>query len=91
METLYHEDANKRTHSFLSIRYQEKGKLGANAMKRVAAGAHLPTHWQLEPAKRPDDRAEYCLDVPPDKDSKVEFQMSFAYRLEKGSYYTFWN
>ena len=34
---------------------EEKRKLGANAMKRVAAGAHLP-------AKRPDDRADYCLD-----------------------------
>ena len=40
----------------------EKGKLGANAMKRVAAGAHLPTPWLFEPAKRPDDRADYCLD-----------------------------
>ena len=31
-------------------------------MKRVAAGAHLPTPWLSEPAKRPDDRADYCLD-----------------------------
>ena len=31
-------------------------------MKRVAAGAHLPTPWLFEPAKRPDDRADYCLD-----------------------------
>ena len=38
-----------------------KGKLGANAMKRVAAGAHLPTPWLFEHAKRPDDR-DYCLD-----------------------------
>ena len=29
-------------------------------MKRVAAGAHLPTPWLFEPAKRPD-RADYCL------------------------------
>ena len=36
-------------------------KLGAYAMKRVAAGAHLPTPWFFEPAKRPDDRADYCL------------------------------
>ena len=28
----------------------KKGKLGANAMKRVAAGAHLPTPWLFEPA-----------------------------------------
>ena len=30
-------------------------------MKRVAAGAHLPTPWLFEPAKRPDDRADYYL------------------------------
>ena len=29
--------------------------LGANAMKRVAAGAHLPTPWLFEPAKRPNE------------------------------------
>ena len=38
-----------------------KGKLGAYAMERVAAGAHLPDSWLFEPAKRPDDRADYCL------------------------------
>ena len=31
-------------------------------MKRVTAGAHLPTPWLFEPAKRPDNRADYCLD-----------------------------
>ena len=31
------------------------------AMKRVAAGAHLPTPWHFEPAEREDDRADYCL------------------------------
>ena len=35
-------------------------KVVAYAMKRVAAGAHLPTPWLFEPAKRPDDRADYC-------------------------------
>ena len=30
-------------------------------MKRVAAGAHLLTPWLLEPAKRSDDKADYCL------------------------------
>ena len=30
-------------------------------MKRVAAGAHFPTSWLFEPAKRPDERADYCL------------------------------
>ena len=39
-----------------------KGKLGANAMKRVAAGAHLPTPWLFEPAKCLDNTADYCLD-----------------------------
>ena len=37
------------------------GKLEANAMKRGAAGAHLPTPWLFEPAKCPDDRADYYL------------------------------
>ena len=37
----------------------KKRKVGANAMKRVAAGAHLPTPWLFAPAKRPDDRAEF--------------------------------
>ena len=44
------------------IEKEGKGKLGTYAMKRVAAGAHLPTPWLFEPAKRPDDRADYCLD-----------------------------
>ena len=39
----------------------EKENLAAYAMKRVAAGAHLPTPWLFEPAKRPDDKADYCL------------------------------
>ena len=39
----------------------KKEKLGVNAMKRVAAGAHFPTPWLFEPAERPDDRADYCL------------------------------
>ena len=39
-----------------------KGKLGTYVMKRVPAGAHLPTPWLFEPAKRPDDRADCCLD-----------------------------
>ena len=38
-----------------------KRKLGAYAMKRVAPGAHLPTPWLFEPAKRPGDRADYWL------------------------------
>ena len=39
-----------------------KGKMGAYAMKRVAAGAHLPTPWLFVAAKRPDDKADCCLD-----------------------------
>ena len=41
---------------------RKEGKLGTNAMKRVAAVAHLPTPWLFELAKHPDDRADYCLD-----------------------------
>ena len=37
-------------------------RLAAYAVKRVTAGAHLPTPWLFEPVKRPDDRADYCLD-----------------------------
>ena len=48
------------THS-LHIVIGKKGKLGANAMKRVAAGADLPTPWLFEPAKSPDDKTDYCL------------------------------
>ena len=40
---------------------QRKGKLGVYAINRVAAGAHLPTSWFFGPAKRPEDRADYCL------------------------------
>ena len=39
-----------------------KGTLGANAMKRVAACAYLPTPWLSEPPKTPDDSADYSLD-----------------------------
>ena len=39
----------------------KKEKLGAYAIKRVAAGAHLPIPWLFESAKRPYDRADYCL------------------------------
>ena len=36
-------------------------KFGTYTMKRVAAGALLPTPWLFDPAKRSDDRADYCL------------------------------
>ena len=35
---------------------RKKVRLGEHATERVAAGAHLPTPWLFEPAKRPDDR-----------------------------------
>ena len=35
-------------------------KVGVYAKKGVAAGAHLPTTWHFEPAKRADDRTGYC-------------------------------
>ena len=38
----------------------KNAKLGANAVKRVAAGAHFPSPWLFVPPKRPDDRADYC-------------------------------
>ena len=38
-----------------------KKKVGAYVMKRVAAGAHLPTPWLFVPAKRSDDIADYYL------------------------------
>ena len=47
----------------------EKGNLGSYAMKLVAAGAHIPTPWLFEPAKCPDDRADYCLGEK--NDSKI--------------------
>ena len=47
--------------AFPTIR-NKKEKLEAHAIKRVAAGAHLPTPRLSEPAKRPDDRTDYCLD-----------------------------
>ena len=38
---------------------KEKRKVGVHAMKRVAAGAHLPTPWLFDSAKRPYDRADF--------------------------------
>ena len=33
-------------------------------MKRVVAGAHLPTQWLFEPkTERPDNRADYLLPI----------------------------
>ena len=40
---------------------KEKRKLAAYAMERVAVPLHVATLWLFEPAKRPDDRADYCL------------------------------
>ena len=42
----------------MALPVTKKRKVGVNAMKRV----HLPTPWLFEPAERPDDRTDYCLD-----------------------------
>ena len=44
-------------------------------MKRVAAGAHLPTSWLFEPAKLPNYRAHYRLDCSflPSASTKYSF------------------
>ena len=49
-------------------------------MKRIAAGAHLPT-WRFEPAKRPEDRADYGLDcsfLPQWKHSVLVFTLEWS-------------
>ena len=43
-------------------------------MERVAAGAHLPTLWLFEPAKRPDDKADYCLNMDESSRRKIDEQ-----------------
>ena len=60
--------------------YRKKGYFGANAMKRVDAGAHFPTPWVFEPAKCPDDRADYCL-CRPGKMSQISVLMFFVQAL----------
>ena len=40
---------------------EKEGKLGAFAMKRVAAGVFLLTPWLFKTAERPDDKIDYCL------------------------------
>ena len=57
-DTLNADENNRRMRVNRAMYYWrigKKGKLGANAMKRVAADAHLLSLF--EPAKRPDDRA----------------------------------
>ena len=56
-------------------------------MKRVAAGAHLPTPWLFEPAKRPDDRADCCLDCtffPQCKHQVLVFTLEWTGARPKG-------
>ena len=50
-------------------------------MKRVAAGAHLLTPWLFEPAKRPDDRADYSLDCSLNL-VLTEFSVSWTVKTE---------
>ena len=42
---------------------ERKWKFGANSIKRVAAGADLPTPWLFELAELPEKWADYCLDL----------------------------
>ena len=52
---------------------KKEGKLGANAIERVAAGAHLPAPWLFEPAKRPDDRADWTAVSSPSGSTGYSF------------------
>ena len=50
-------------------------------MKRVAAGAHLPTPWLFEPVKRPDDRTDYflgCSFLPQCKHQVLVFTLEWS-------------
>ena len=40
---------------------KRKAKLGAYAIKRAAAGVHLPDLWLFVTAKHLDIRVDYCL------------------------------
>ena len=54
----------KEEREILKVGDGRLGEVGSYAMKRVAAGAHLPTPSLFEPAKRPDDRADSLLQAP---------------------------
>ena len=43
------------------LKKAKKEMLGVYAIERISAGAHFPSPWVFEPAKRLDDRADYCL------------------------------
>ena len=51
----------RSSNSLCVTNHGKEKKLGAYAIKRVAAGAHLPIPWLFESGKSPDDRADYCL------------------------------
>ena len=53
-------------------------------MKRSAAGTHLPTFWFFEPAKCPDDRADYGLN----RNSRRENTFFFSYLTDDISEFT---
>ena len=46
---------------------------GAYAMKRVAAGAHLPTLWLFEPAKRPEPTTACAAVFSPGANNRYSF------------------
>ena len=51
-------------------------------MKRVAAGAQLPTRL-FEPEKRPDDRADYCLDYSRLLPGRVQISLKYYFGLRE--------
>ena len=52
-------------------------------MKRVAAGAHHPTHWLFGPANRPDDRDDYCRFLPQCKHQVLVFTLEGSLRYQR--------
>ena len=48
-------------HGSTCVERRKEKMLDANAMKCVCAGRSSPDYFAFEPAKRPGDRAEYCM------------------------------
>ena len=64
--------------------YEKEGReVGCNTMNRVAAGAHLPTPWLFVSAKRPDDRADYCLAAVSSPSATTEYSFLHLSGLER--------
>ena len=72
---------------------KRKKKVRAYDMKRVAAGAHLPTLWLFVPAKRSDDRTDYCLAIQmgaANSVSATKFSQDDTECFEKNARVSFW-